>query len=288
MIRLSGSCKITLRFRLRHRLLWVRHLRLPPSRSFCPCAPLALAAPRFCLPRPPSSPPLSLGLPLPTPPSPPESSPTDFLAAPTPPATPPRSAPSRTRVLRRILRVGSLQDLFHFGLQPLLRFPHLLITRRLVLAGIALQFAAIDRHMPQLHQPRLLTQLQRLAKQSRQRPQMPFPKLRQRAVVRMFVRRQVAKPNIFVRRRLYLARAVDPLAVAVQSPAPSSPAHTPPVPARLFPRTKHRSPQDPRPQPPPPRSAPNASPVANHAARGGATESGPDRRNEWHFPMAAS
>jgi len=46
--------------------------------------------------------------------------------------------------------------------------------------------------------------------------QMSFPKLRQRAVVGMLVRRQVAKPHIFVRLGLYLARAVDPLAVAVQ------------------------------------------------------------------------
>src|ERR1039458_7162107 len=45
---------------------------------------------------------------------------------------------------------------------------------------------------------------------------MPLAKLRQRAVVRMFVDRQVAECHILMRLRLNLARTVGPRAVAVQ------------------------------------------------------------------------
>src|SRR5580704_9218753 len=116
----------------------------------------------------------------------------------------------------RIHRVGSLQDLFHFCLQPLLRFPHPLIAHRLVLARIARDLAAIDRHVSQLHQPRFLTQLQSLAKQPRQCLQMPLAKFRQRTMVGMFLDRQVSKRYILVGLRLDLARTVAPCAVAVQ------------------------------------------------------------------------
>src|ERR1035437_8408613 len=76
--------------------------------------------------------------------------------------------------------------------------------------------AAIDRHVSQLHQPRLLTQLQGLAKQPRQCLQMPFAKFRQRTMVGMFVDRQVSKRYILVGLRLDLARTVAPCAVGVQ------------------------------------------------------------------------
>jgi hypothetical protein len=59
-------------------------------------------------------------------------------------------------------------------------------------------------------------QAEGLAKQSRQRLQMPTAKLCQRAMVGMFVGRQVPKPYILVGLRLDLARAVVPDAVAVE------------------------------------------------------------------------
>ena len=117
------------------------------------------------------------------PPGPVESSSTAFPAAPIPSATG-RSVlavASHPRP-RRPPRPASATP--HFRLQRLFGPPHPPITHRLVLAGVRLEFRPVDRHMPQFHQPRLPAQSQRLQKQSRQRLQMPFPKLVERAVIR--------------------------------------------------------------------------------------------------------
>ncbi|HTD43604.1 MAG TPA: hypothetical protein VK687_05460 [Bryobacteraceae bacterium] len=55
-----------------------------------------------------------------------------------------------------------------------------------------------DGHMPQLHQSRLLAQAQCLHKQPAQTFQMLLPETGDRVVIRMLVRRQVAKRHIVI------------------------------------------------------------------------------------------
>ncbi len=118
-------------------------------------------------------------------------------------------------ILDRVDRLGPLQQLLHFRLLRLFGPPHPPITHRLVLAGVRLEFRPVDRHMPQFHQPRLPAQSQRLQKQSRQRLQMPFPKLVERAVIRMRVRTQIPERHVLMRPFLDLPRTHHPSTISV-------------------------------------------------------------------------
>ena len=144
------------------------------------------------------------------------------------PALPPRqlrrqlvaaAALAELRILGGVLSLGTLQQRIDFILQLLLRLGHPPITHRLVFAGVALQLGAVDRHVTQLHQPGLLTQLQRLGKQPRQGLQVPLAKLRQRAVVGVLVGGEESKRHILKRLGLNLARAESPGRIPVEQHA---------------------------------------------------------------------
>jgi hypothetical protein len=69
----------------------------------------------------------------------------------------------------------------------LLLLTQLSVAHRFVRARIGLQLRTIDRDMPQLHEARLLTQLQRLHKQQTETLQMLAPEARDCVVIGMLV-----------------------------------------------------------------------------------------------------
>ena len=68
-------------------------------------------------------------------------------------------APVSFAIQRILGGVGFLrlrQKLFHFRPQLFLFFLHAAVAHRFVLARVGLKLCAVDRHMPQLHQPRFI------------------------------------------------------------------------------------------------------------------------------------
>ena len=82
-----------------------------------------------------------------------------------------------------------------------------------------LAFACIEGYVPQLHQSGLLAQLQGLHKQSSQRGQMLFSKIRNGVVIRMLVRCQIAERHILIALPFYGSRTSYSHAIAVQQQA---------------------------------------------------------------------
>jgi hypothetical protein len=85
-----------------------------------------------------------------------------------------------------LLRIGGLRGFepaVNLGRQLRFALLHALVAHRLVLGGIRLDLAAVERNVPELHQPGPLNQLQYLHEQRRQRLQMPSAELRDRAEV---------------------------------------------------------------------------------------------------------
>src|ERR1035437_1196893 len=171
-------------------------------------------------------------------------------------------------VLGRIHRFGTLQQRCHFRLQFLLRLAHAPIAHRLVLAGIALDLAAIDRHLSQLHQPRLLTQLQRLGEPAPPGPPDAVGETPPACYGRD-VRRPPSTETLYPRRSSPGAGAScsSPCSSRTATPAPSSPGHRRLAHARPSRHRNHRWPQAPRRPPHPPESVLNAFLAANHAVR---------------------
>src|SRR5271157_5401346 len=188
-------------------------------------------------------------------------------------------------ILGRIHCFGPPQQRFYFRLQFLLRLAHPLIAHRLVLAGIALDLAAIDRHMSQLHQPRLLTQLQGLAKQPRQRLPDAVSETPPACYGRD-VRRPPSSETLYPRRSSpgSCASCSSRCSSRRATPVPSSSGHRQLALARPFPHRTHRWPQDPGHPPHPPESALNAFPVANHVGTAGVAAPGSHPRSESTFP----
>ena len=87
-------------------------------------------------------------------------------------------------ILRIVGGLGPIEPGAHFPLQAQLRPAHPLIAHRLVLARVGLHLRTIERHVPELDQPRLLTQQQHLHEQPLQRPQVALAKIARRAKVR--------------------------------------------------------------------------------------------------------
>ncbi|ESW76192.1 hypothetical protein X772_32340 [Mesorhizobium sp. LSJC280B00] len=81
-------------------------------------------------------------------------------------------------VLLPIGRLRGFEPAVDLGLE--LRFPllHALVAHRLVLGRVGLDLGAVERHVPELHQSRLLGKLEDLHEQRSQRLQMPSAELR--------------------------------------------------------------------------------------------------------------
>jgi len=86
----------------------------------------------------------------------------------------------------------------------------------LVFAGVGAEFGAIQRHMAQAHQPRLLTHLEHLDKQSGQGSQVTAAEIADPAVVRLLVAGQHPEGGVLPAGLLDLAGAGQPNAVGVQ------------------------------------------------------------------------
>ncbi|RWL75890.1 MAG: hypothetical protein EOR69_31230 [Mesorhizobium sp.] len=65
---------------------------------------------------------------------------------------------------------------------------HALVAHRLVLGRVGLDLGAVERHVPELHQFRLLGKLQDLHEQRSRRLQMPSAEIRDGAEVRRIAR----------------------------------------------------------------------------------------------------
>ena len=108
------------------------------------------------------------------------------------------------------------EQLLNFFFQPLLFFFHALVTHRLVLGSVSLDFRAVQRHRPQLHQTHLLGQPQHLHKQLGERFQVLLPEAVDGAKVGPVARRQQAQGDVidqlggdFARRKHACGVAVD-------------------------------------------------------------------------------
>ena len=87
-------------------------------------------------------------------------------------------------VLFAIRRRGRAEPAGNLGFQFRGALRHAAIAHRFVLGCIGLDLAAIKRHMPQLHQAGLCTQLQNLLEQLVQRLQVPLAEIRDGAEIR--------------------------------------------------------------------------------------------------------
>ena len=92
----------------------------------------------------------------------------------------------------------------------------LLLRIDAVPAGVGLHPRGVDHHSPQLPPPLLDNPLQHLRERVVDAPPVPPPKLRQRPVVRLRSRRQVAQPKVFFDALLQPPRARQPHPVGIQ------------------------------------------------------------------------
>jgi len=99
--------------------------------------------------------------------------------------------------------------------QPLFLFFHPPVAHRLVLAGVRLHLATVDRHPPQLHRTQLQRHPQHLPKQPFQRRQMDLAEVRDCAEVRLVARSQDAKRHVLLQPLPQSSRGEHPHAVAV-------------------------------------------------------------------------
>ena len=103
-----------------------------------------------------------------------------------------------------VLRLS--QQARHFSRQLLLRILHPRVGERLVLRGVGFDLGAINRYLPQLHQPRALAQLQDLHEQPSQLLQVSLAKPGNAVVIRLLIAAQYPKRHIVVSGLLQLPR----------------------------------------------------------------------------------
>ena len=94
--------------------------------------------------------------------------------------------------------LGLSQQLRYLRRQLRCLLLHPLVTHRLMLRCVGLDLRAVQRHVPQLHQPRLLAQRQYLYEQARQRIQIILAKVGDGPEVRCVVRRQHPEGDVLV------------------------------------------------------------------------------------------
>ena len=94
--------------------------------------------------------------------------------------------------------LGLSQQLRYLRRQLRCLLLHPLVTHRLMLRCVGLDLRAVQRHVPQLHQPRLLTQRQYLYEQARQRIHIILAKVGDGPEVRCVVRRQHPEGDVLV------------------------------------------------------------------------------------------
>ena len=117
-------------------------------------------------------------------------------------------------VLLRIGRLGSSKPAVDLGLEFSLTFLHALIAHRLVLGRVRLDLRTIERHMSELHQPRLFRKLQHLHEQSSQSLQMPSPELRYRTEIRRIPRHDHHEVGPLLASLGNPTRGIDPARIA--------------------------------------------------------------------------
>ena len=94
--------------------------------------------------------------------------------------------------------LGLSQQLRYLRRQLRCLLLHPLVTHRLMLRCVGLDLRAVQRHVPQLHQTRLLAQRQYLYEQPRQRIQIILAKVGDGPEVRCVVRRQHPEGDVLV------------------------------------------------------------------------------------------
>ena len=112
--------------------------------------------------------------------------------------------------------LGLSQQLRYLRRQLRCLLLHPLVTHRLMLRCVGLDLRAVQRHVPQLHQPRLLAQRQYLYEQARQRIQIILAKVGDGPEVRCVVRRQHPEGDVLVETLGDAASGRHPHAVAVE------------------------------------------------------------------------
>jgi hypothetical protein len=128
----------------------------------------------------------------------------------------PRAVRPVAGVLRGIHPFRPLQQHADLLGQAGLLLGHAPIAHGLVLAGVGSDLRPVQRHVPQLDQPRLPSQPQHLVEQLAQGLEVPPAKLAQGPEVRGVARRQHPEGHVFVQPLSDLPGAVHPLAVGVQ------------------------------------------------------------------------
>ena len=119
------------------------------------------------------------------------------------------------RVLVGIDLLGASQQLGNLLLESFFGLAHALVAHRLVLRGVRLELAAVDRDVPQLDQPCLLAKPQDLRKKVGKGRQVLLTKRRDAVVIRMLIASEHAKRDVFVGRSLDLPGGWPTHAVAV-------------------------------------------------------------------------
>jgi hypothetical protein len=128
----------------------------------------------------------------------------------------PRAVRPVAGVLRGIHAFCPLQQHADLLGQAGLLLGHAPIAHGLVLAGVGSDLRPVQRHVPQLDQPRLPSQPQHLVEQLAQGLEVPPAKLAQGPEVGGVARRQHPEGHVFVQPLSDLPGAVHPLAVGVQ------------------------------------------------------------------------
>jgi hypothetical protein len=98
------------------------------------------------------------------------------------------------------------QQPVHLLLELVFCLAHAPVAHGLVLGGIGSHLDAVDRHMSQLHKPRLLAKDKDLGEQRAERLQVAFAEVRDAVVIGMLVARKRAKRHFFVGGALDLSR----------------------------------------------------------------------------------
>jgi hypothetical protein len=104
----------------------------------------------------------------------------------------------------------------HFGCKLRLPLLHASITHSFVLGGIGLDFSPVQGHVAELHEPRLLANLQHLNKPPGNLEQMTLPEIGNPPVIRMRVAREDPEGHIFIGLLLYAPGTADSHAVSVK------------------------------------------------------------------------
>jgi len=115
-----------------------------------------------------------------------------------------------------VRRLGGAQPFRRLGLELSRPLGHALVAHRLVLGGVRLDLRAVERDMAELHQSRLLAELEDLSEQAGERLQVPLAEVGDGAEIRRIEPDDAHEVDPLARRLANPTRRVDPVAIGVE------------------------------------------------------------------------